>query len=76
MAKPLSFRRNNYDYGIIIVREEPMFIDFIGLKPSPRIYIPMNVYKTTCLIFIYKTELTTNEITFPRTRKFSPYDEH
>lgn len=49
-----------------------MFVDLVG-NPSPRINIT-NLYASNIqVIFIYKIELPTNEITSPRTNEFTEY---
>lgn len=48
---------------------------FVG-NPCTEIYIPTNVYICICLIFIYKIELATDEITSPRTSKFLATHKH
>lgn len=64
-----------YYGGIAIVCRGPMFIAFEG-NPSQRIQIPMNVDTTIYWIFIYKTELATEEIRSPRFRNFSAFIQH
>lgn len=39
--------------GIFVVRGGPIFVAFMG-NPLPRIYIPMNIYRSISLIFIKK----------------------
>lgn len=65
-----------HEYYGIIVRGGPMFVAFVG-NPCTQIYISLNViYTSLCLVFIYKIELATEEITSLQTRKMLATHEH